>query len=120
MDKFSRDNVARGERMWSDACRATYGLPIPVTRDGSGKMIKDYSLLDWADALDEERAEVMEAAVEYRQYLSWNNRKHLLEELADLKTVCTSWQSAIGADESERAEIQRAVNEKNRRRGYLV
>ena len=55
----------------------TYGLPIPVTRDGSGKWIKDYCLVDWAGALEEERAEVMEAAVEYRQYLSWNNRKHL-------------------------------------------
>lgn len=93
--------------------------PIPVIRDGSGKWIKDYCLQDWADALDEERTEVIDAAVKYRQYSSWNNRKHLLEELADLKTVCTSWQNAIGADEDERAEIQRAVNAKNRRRGYL-
>lgn len=93
--------------------------PIPVIRDGSGKMIKDYSLTDWVEALDEERVEVIDAAVEYRRYPSWNNRKHLLEELADLKTVCTSWQNAIGADEDERAEIQRAVNEKNRRMGYL-
>lgn len=99
--------------------KAESDLPIPVTRDGKGTMIKDYSLLDWADALDEERTEAIDAAVKYRQYPSWNNRKHLLEELADLKTVCTSWQSAIGADEDERAEIQREVNEKNRRRGYL-
>lgn len=59
--------------------------PIPVTRDGSEKIIKDYSLLDWADALDEERTEAIDAAVEYRRHPSWNNWKHLLEELADLK-----------------------------------
>lgn len=94
-------------------------LPIPVVRDGKGKLIRDYSLPDWGSALDEERTEVLDAAVEYRRHPSWNNRKHLMEELADLKTVCTSWQAALGADESERAEIQRAVNEKNRRRGYL-
>ena len=97
----------------------TYGLPIPVMRDGSGKWIKDYCLVDWAGALDEERTEVIDAAVRCRQDPSWYNRRRLLEELADLKTVCTSWQSAIGADEDERAEIQREVNEKNRRRGYL-
>lgn len=99
--------------------KAESDLPIPVTRDGRGKLTRDYSLQDWGSALDEERTEAIDAAVKYRQHPSWNNRKHLLEELADLKTVCTSWQSEIGADEDERAEIQMEVNEKNRRRGYL-
>ena len=44
----------------------TYGLPIPVMRDGSGKWIKDYCLVDWAGALDEERTEVIDAAVRCR------------------------------------------------------
>lgn len=43
-------------------------------------MIKDYSLLDWADAPDEERTEAIDAAVKYRRHPSWNNWKHLLEE----------------------------------------
>ena len=93
--------------------------PIPVVRDGKGKLIRDYSLQDWGSALDEERTEVLDAAVEYRRHPSWNNRQHLMEELADLKTVCTSWQNALGADEEERGAVQRAVNRKNRKRGYL-
>lgn len=94
-------------------------LPCPVVRDGDGKLAKDYCLYDWVEAMDEERTEAVYAAVTYRQYPSYTNRAHLLEELADLATVCTSWQNALGADENERADIQREVNEKNRRRGYL-
>lgn len=92
--------------------------PVPVVRDRRGKLTRDYSLQDWGGALEEERTEVLDAAVEYRRHPSYKNRMHLLEELADLKTVCMSW-NALGADEEERGAVQRAVNRKNRKRGYL-
>ena len=42
----------------------------------------------------------------------------LAEKLTEIITVCTSWIDALGYDEVKRAEIQRKVNDKNRRRGY--
>lgn len=47
-------------------------------------------------------------------------RAGLAEELTDIKTVCETYLHALGYDGCERAAIQRRVNEKNKRRGYLV
>lgn len=79
--------------------------PISATRDGSGKIIKDYSLLDWADALDEDRTEAIDAAVEYRRHPSWNNWKHLLEELADLKDELRGKLKFEDLEEMDKIEI---------------
>ena len=38
----------------------------------------------------------------------------------DVKTVCETYLHALGYDDRERAAIQRRVNAKNKRRGYLV
>ena len=48
-----------------------------------------------------------------------NARKRLAEELTDVITVCVSWLDADGWDEEARGELQREVNEKNKKRGYF-
>lgn len=54
----------------------------------------------------------------YCRYAPRLARDRLGEELTDVITVCTSWLASLGYDEAERGRIQRAVNEKNRKRGY--
>ena len=63
------------------------------------------------DALDVAINNVDEKAVRFAENL-------MAEELTDVITVCTSWLASLGYDEAERGRIQRAVNEKNRKRGY--
>lgn len=43
----------------------------------------------------------------------------LAEELTDVITVCVSWLHALGYDEYLRGEVQKRVNEKNKKRGYF-
>lgn len=63
------------------------------------------------DALDVAINNVDEKAVRFAENL-------MSEELTDVITVCTSWLASLGYDEAERGRIQRAVNDKNHRRGY--
>lgn len=54
----------------------------------------------------------------YCRYAPRLARDRLGEELTDVITVCVTWLASLGYDEAERGRIQRAVNEKNHRRGY--
>ena len=54
----------------------------------------------------------------YCRYAPRLARDRLGEELTDVITVCVTWLASLGYDEAERGRIQRAVNEKNRKRGY--
>lgn len=54
----------------------------------------------------------------YCRYAPRLARDRLGGELTDVITVCVTWLASLGYDEAERGRIQRAVNEKNRRRGY--
>ena len=54
----------------------------------------------------------------YCRYAPRLTRDRLGEELTDVITVCVTWLASLGYDEAERGRIQRAVNEKNHRRGY--
>ena len=54
----------------------------------------------------------------YCRYAPRLARDRLGEELTDVITVCVTWLASLGDDEAERGRIQRAVNEKNRKRGY--
>ena len=45
--------------------------------------------------------------------------KRLALKLTDVITVCVSWLHALGYDEKARGEVQRRVNEKNKKRGYF-
>lgn len=92
--------------------------PIPVVRDGKGNLCRTYAIEDWFAKIAEEVFEAHFAAVKLE-----NRPKAdpwiLAEELTDVITVCASYLHALGYDEEARGEIQRKVNEKNARRGYL-
>lgn len=82
-------------------------LPLPVARDGD-REVKSYTKFDWMAKVMEELGEAGKAATLPR----------MAEEIADVITVGISWLNAMGYNEKARAEIFRAVNAKNRARGY--
>ena len=86
-----------------------YELPLPVKRDGNGRLTADYDDRQWYLKLQEEIYEAF-STVRTRE------RAH---ELTDVITVCTSYLHALGFDQDDRQELQRAVNEKNAARGYF-
>lgn len=104
------------------------GLPHPVTFDGK-RSTSDYTLKDWLAKLKEEVSEV-EAEVDKvgdvttpDLMLCTNTQKEkmvndLSEELTDVITVCASTLNWLGWTIYGRAQLQKKVNEKNRKRGY--
>jgi hypothetical protein len=83
----------------------------------------------WVAKLIEDTDEVVQEAAEYHKILehahgnSYPDRAKAIKEglamgLTDIITICTSWLYAIGYDEEARCQLQRCVNEKNRKRGY--
>lgn len=98
--------------------------PIPCRK------FRDASTLAWIAKLTEETDEVVQEADILEEFaddegtvdsdkagvVDVNNR--LAMELTDVITVCVSWLYAMGYDEVARGEVQRRVNEKNRKRGY--
>ena len=97
--------------------------PQPCTK------YRDAERMAWIAKLVEETHEVVQEAQIVAQLekadeeaLStalWESRKRLAMELTDVKTLCESWLYAEGWDEEERGELQRLVNEKNKKRGYF-
>lgn len=101
--------------------------PQPCTR------YRDATQIEWIAKLDEETDEVIQDTMIISQLQQTNNkapceamnevlqnaRKRLAEELTDVITVCVSWLDADGWDEEARGELQREVNEKNKKRGYF-
>ena len=78
--------------------------------------------VDWVAKLNEEVYEVMlESAYVERLAAEADDDdvERLAEELTDVITVCTSWLHALGYDEEMRGEVQKRVNEKNKKRGYF-
>lgn len=98
--------------------------PIPCRK------FKNASTLAWIAKIVEETDEVVQEAAILEEFaddegmvdsdkagiVDVNNR--LAMELTDVITVCVSWLYAMGYDEVARGEVQRRVNEKNRKRGY--
>lgn len=104
------------------------GLPHPVTFDGK-RSTSEYTLRGWLAKLKEEVSEV-EAEVDKvgnitspDLMLRTNTQKEemsndLSEELTDVITVCASTLNWLGWTIYGRAQLQKKVNEKNRKRGY--
>ena len=93
--------------------------PIPVVRDGSGKLISDYSMKDWFQKLNEELDEVKEAVIrDNNGHSNTYDKNDIAHELQDLITVATSMQEWLGFDEKARDKICAEVNQKNHKRGY--
>ena len=80
----------------------------------------DAGALEWAAKLNKEVYEVIRG-VAYIERLADeaddDDVERLAEELTNVITVCTSWLTALGYDEAMRGELQRFVNEKNKKRG---
>lgn len=82
------------------------------------------STLAWVAKLNEESNEAIREALKVSRLAEVDGNFHdaevdLAEELTDVITVCTSWLHALGYDEYLRGEVQRRVNEKNKKRGYF-
>lgn len=80
----------------------------------------------WVAKLNEETNEVVQEAENYEMICKnaaagtgdvLDAKDRLAEELTDVITVCVSWLDALGYDEEMRGELQRLVNEKNKKRG---
>ena len=91
--------------------------PIPVVKDGNGKLIKNYTPKDWFKKLNEELDEVKIAVVNRADNLG--SAAEIAEELQDLITVCTSMQEWLGFNDVQRGFLAKEINEKNRKRGYF-
>jgi len=90
--------------------------PQPCTK------YRDAGALEWAAKLNKEVYEVIRG-VAYIERLADeaddDDVERLAEELTNIITVCTSWLDALGYDEYLRGEVQKRVNEKNKKRGYF-
>lgn len=76
----------------------------------------------WAKELGKRMYDVVRDAIYMEQFFDCIERadeEALAEKLTDIITVCTSWINALGYDEYLRGEVQRRVNEKNKKRGYF-
>ena len=100
--------------------------PMPVVRDGNGKLTTEYTWLDWIAKLNEELDEAKYALYELEEGAfednfdedeGFNSVAFMLQKLI---TVCTSMQqNYLNFDKSARNEICAKVNEINKQRGYF-
>ena len=113
--------------MGREAQQRKGAFDVDMTKPQPCVKAKEQTDADFAMKLAEEMQEVTEAmkALDcatrenaYCRYAPRLARDRLGEELTDVITVCTTWLASLGYDEVERGRIQRAVNDKNRRRGY--
>ena len=76
----------------------------------------------WAKELGKHIYDVVRDVIYMDQFFDCIERadeEALAEKLTDVITVCTSWLHALGYDEYLRGELQKRVNEKNKKRGYF-
>ena len=104
---------------------------IDMTKPQPCTTFRDAERMAWIAKLMEETNEVVQEAVileenadedgtvDHDKYGLVDVKKRLSMELTDVITVCTSWLHALGYDEYLRGEVQRRVNEKNKKRGYF-
>ena len=74
----------------------------------------------WAKELGKHMYDVVRDVIYMDQFFDCIERadeEALAEKLTDIITVCTSWLDALGYDETMRGELQKRVNEKNKKRG---
>jgi len=106
------------------------GLPNPCDNDGKVDVL-GYTLNDWLGKISEEVSEIklevnkLGCGFDLRKYEDAINSgedtkaiNRLGEEITDLSTVCASFLNWLGWTIYGRAQLQKKVNEKNRKRGY--
>ena len=78
--------------------------------------------MDWAAKLNKEVYEVIRRTAYIKRLADEaddDDVERLAEELTNVITVCTSWLDALGYDEEKRGELQKRINEENKKRGYF-
>ncbi len=104
------------------------GQNIDMTKPQPCTKFRDAKITAWIAKLSEETNEVVQEAENYEMICKnaaagtgdvLDAKARLAEELTDVITVCVSWLDALGYDEEMRGELQRLVNEKNKKRGYF-
>lgn len=93
------------------------------------KKFRNATIAEWVAKLYEETNEAVQEAVCFSWLVSTDDEENeeeidavedrLALELTDVITVCTSWLDALGYSATARGELQRLVNEKNKKRGYF-
>ena len=95
---------------------------IDMTKPQPCTKFRNAGIVDWAAKLNKEVYEVIRGAAYIERLADEaddDDVERLAEELTNVITVCTSWLDALGYDEEKRGELQRLVNEKNKKRGYF-
>ena len=89
--------------------------PQPCTRFWNAGMV------EWIAKLNEEVYEVIRRAAYVERIADEadddDDEACLAEDLTNVITVCTSWLAALGYDEARRGELQKRINEENKKRG---
>ena len=113
---------------YGEAKKVSVVRPIPVVKDGKGKLTAEYTLKDWLQKVNEELDEFKSEA--------WGicgadeipsdfvpsdecEKEFLAEEACDVITVIYGLCAKFGMDGNYMAEAMRKVIEKNRKRGYI-
>ena len=105
-------------------------LPLPVKKNKFGELVARLSVEAYYRQIMEEVLEAHNAAIihgikEHMYFedcgvcIEYVGRDNEAEELADIITCCITRLEILGYDEDARQELYQAVNEKNRKRGYL-
>lgn len=104
-------------------------LPLPVKKNKFGQSVKDIPVTDYYRQIAEEVLEAHVAAKNAKLVKLINSEGcgqcaefvlcNEAEELADIITCAVTRLDIIGYDESKRAQLFAAVNDKNRKRGYF-
>ena len=103
---------------------------IDMTKPQPCTKYRDAERMEWIAKLVEETHEVVQEAKEMAELFENQCavvdseemgavQDRLALELTDVITICTSWLYALGYDEEMRGEVQKRVNEKNKKRGYF-
>ena len=109
-------------------------LPLAVKINKFGQRVADISVTEYYRQIEEEVLEAHENAVisdhERKRVLEYKDsftrisdltfcRQTEAEELVDIITACITRLEIIGYDAEKRDKLYKAVNDKNRKRGYL-
>ena len=109
-------------------------LPLAVKKNKFGQRVADISVTEHYRQIEEEVLEAHENAAisdhegkkasEYKDSLNRISdlmlyRQLEAEELVDIITTCITRLEIIGYDAEKRDKLYKAVNDKNRKRGYL-
>ena len=79
--------------------------PLPIIRDDSGKLIKNYTTYDWFNKLNEGLDEIKIAVWDFETneyidtYDEEDGSRYVGEKLQDFKIICTSMQTWLGYNE---------------------